>query len=159
MNDIEKLIEELNGLLEDELVDSFDDVEVEDAKLDNTSNPEPRDRTEELDAKTKISRALDVLVSAIDDFKNSTTEVIDLANDSTILSQIESLDDAIKGIQDSLDGKGELANPPEEIEDNEDEELEEVPEEDKSEEDKEDEEEFDFDDEASLDLFGNKDEE
>ena len=153
--DTKQLVEELNSLIEDELVDDFEDVEVSDNHLSEEpekepeKEPEPRNITDELDAKTKISRALDVLISAVDDFKNAISTEIDLVADADFHNLTEELDNVILSMQNAITGehlKG--ANPQEE--------LEEVPEDEKLEEEPE--EEISFEDEASLDLFNPEEE-
>ena len=149
--DTKQLVEELNSLIEDELVDDFEDVEVSDNHLSEEpeKEPEPRNITDELDAKTKISRALDVLISAVDDFKNAISTEIDLVADADFHNLTEELDNVILSMQNAITGehlKG--ANPQEE--------LEEVPEDEKLEEEPE--KEISFEDEASLDLFNPEEE-
>lgn len=141
---IKKLIEEIK-LAEDELVDDFD-TEIDGDQL----NVEETATTEQLDAKTKVSRALDVLKSAVEDFKDSTVEELNVINDSMLFNYTETLEDTIKMIEGVLNGDMPKEEPVEE----ETEELEEI-ETDENDED----EEVDFDDEASLDLFQDEEEE
>lgn len=141
---IKKLIEEIK-LAEDELVDDFD-TEIDGDQL----NVEETATTEQLDAKTKVSRALDVLKSAVEDFKDSTVEELNVINDSMLFNYTETLEDTIKMIEGVLNGDMPKEEPVEE----ETEELEEI----ETDEDDEDEE-VDFDDEASLDLFQDEEEE
>ena len=141
---IKKLIEEIK-LAEDELVDNFD-TEIDGDQL----NVEETATTEQLDAKTKVSRALDVLKSAVEDFKDSTVEELNVINDSMLFNYTETLEDTIKMIEGVLNGDMPKEEPVEE----ETEELEEI-ETDENDED----EEVDFDDEASLDLFQDEEEE
>ena len=141
---IKKLIEEIK-LAEDELVDDFD-TEIDGDQL----NVEETATTEQLDAKTKVSRALDVLKSAVEDFKDSTVEELNVINDSMLFNYTETLEDTIKMIEGVLNGDMPKEEPVEE----ETEELEEI----ETDEDDEDEE-ADFDDEASLDLFQDEEEE
>lgn len=141
---IKKLIEEIK-LAEDELVDDFD-TEIDGDQL----NVEETATTEQLDAKTKVSRALDVLKSAVEDFKDSTVEELNVINDSMLFNYAETLEDTIKMIEGVLNGDMPKEEPVEE----ETEELEEI----ETDEDDEDEE-VDFDDEASLDLFQDEEEE
>lgn len=143
---IKKLIEEIK-LAEDELVDDFD-TEIDGDQL----NVEETATTEQLDAKTKVSRALDVLKSAVEDFKDSTVEELNVINDSMLFNYTETLEDTIKMIEGVLNGDMPKEEPVEE----ETEELEEI-ETGEDEEDDEDEE-VDFDDEASLDLFQDEEE-
>lgn len=142
---IKKLIEEIK-LAEDELVDDFD-TEIDGDQL----NVEEPVTTEQLDAKTKVSRALDVLKSAVEDFKDSTVEELNVINDSMLFNYTETLEDTIKMIEGILNGDMPKEEPVEE----ETEELEEIETDDEDEED----EEVDFDDEASLDLFQDEEEE
>lgn len=148
-SETERLIETLNRLMEDELKDDFENVEVTDADLHEPPTTEVK-TTDELDAKTKISRALDVLKKAVDDFKNTTVEEVDLLKDAELLNRIANIDGIITAIETILTGKEE----PEEAEPQEP--LEEAPEAD--DEDDENGEEVNFDDEASLDLFNNDEE-
>ena len=149
--DTKQLVEELNSLIEDELVDDFEDVEVSDNHLSEEpeKEPEPRKITDELDAKTKISRALDVLISAVDDFKNAISTEIDLVADADFHNLTEELDNVILSMQNAITGEHLKGA-------NSQEELEEVPEDEKVEEEPE--EEISFEDEASLDLFNPEEE-
>lgn len=141
---IKKLIEEIK-LAEDELVDNFDtEIDGDQLSVEETAT------TEQLDAKTKVSRALDVLKSAVEDFKDSTVEELNVINDSMLFNYTETLEDTIKMIEGVLNGDMPKEAPVEE----ETEELEEI-ETDENDED----EEVDFDDEASLDLFQDEEEE
>lgn len=141
---IKKLIEEIK-LAEDELVDNFDtEIDGDQLSVEETAT------TEQLDAKTKVSRALDVLKSAVEDFKDSTVEELNVINDSMLFNYTETLEDTIKMIEGVLNGDMPKEEPVEE----ETEELEEI----ETDEDEEDEE-VDFDDEASLDLFQDEEEE
>lgn len=146
-----QLIEELKkfteeDFIEDEMVDEFETPAITDSNLTDTTN-----LADELDAKTKIARALEVLKKAVDDFKNATVTEVDLINDSTLMSTIEAIDQEIKTIESSLSGKAEpiaepIAEPMEmdnEQTSDEDSDLDEI----------------DFDDEASLDFFSDEDEE
>lgn len=145
--DVRKLIEEINALTEDELVDDFDDIEVSDFEL--TDEPKVEENTtESLDAKTKISRALDVLADAIEDFKNATVSEIDLVTDADLNVSFESLDGVVSEIRSALNGNTQpvVEEPVMDVEP-----VDELKDEDSGEEDFE---EVDFDDEASLDLFG-----
>jgi hypothetical protein len=156
MEDIRAIVEEINSLTEDEFVDEFVDAEISDAVLEE---PAQHSATEELDAKTKISRALDVLCDAIEDFKNTTAGEIDLVTNADLNLTIEGLDGKINEIRSALNGEAPVADIVPEVEDqlpaltddiiDSDEEL--------GEEDEEnidsDIEEIVFDDEAELDLF------
>lgn len=144
-SETERLIETLNRLMEDELKDDFENVEVTDTDLHEPPTTEVN-VTDELDAKTKISRALDVLKKAVDDFKNTTVEEVDLLKDSELLNKIANIDGILATIETILTGKEPEEAEPEEP-------LEEAPEA-----DDEDDEELNFDDEASLDLFNNDEE-
>lgn len=149
---IKELIEEINRLAEDELIDDFEETEVSD---DSFANVEPRDLTSELSAKTKISRALDVLIDAIDDFKNSVTQELDLIQDADLTASFELLDEVTSQISSVISGNDQSILPVSEIEP----EDEEVPSEDEEIEDDQEDEEIDFDAEAELDLFSNEDNE
>lgn len=148
-NDLRKIIEEINSLAEDELVDEFEDVEITDTELEPTND----NLTDTLEAKTKLSRALDVLKGQVEDFKNSVIEDVDLINDTTITTSFEALDNILKDIADSLGANKEEDKDVFEVEA--DEEIVE----DDTEEEKEEDVEVDFDDEASLDLFNLEDKE
>lgn len=142
---IKKLIEEIK-LAEDELVDNFDtEIDGDQLSVEETAT------TEQLDAKTKVSRALDVLKSAVEDFKDSTVEELNVINDSMLFNYTETLEDTIKMIEGVLNGDMPKEAPVEE----ETEELEEI----EADEEDEEDEEVDFDDEASLDLFQDEEEE
>lgn len=152
---IKKLIEDINLLSEDELIDEFeapaviDDIVVEDEVVEEKSS-----LTNELEAKTRISRAFDTLKDALDYFKSITAEELDLVQDSLLNSSIEQLSDDIWAIEsclhnDPVDSK---------IDDNIEAEAEindditdEINDEDEVEE------ETSFDDEAQLDLFDDSD--
>lgn len=149
---IKELIEEINRLAEDELIDDFEETEISD---DSFANAEPRDLTSELSAKTKISRALDVLIDAIDDFKNSVTQELDLIQDADLTASFELLDEVTSQIRSVISGDDNSILPVSEIEP----EDEEVPSEDEEIEDDQEDEEIDFDAEAELDLFSDEDNE
>lgn len=145
-SETERLIETLNRLMEDELKDDFENVEVTDTDLHEPPTTEVN-TTDELDAKTKISRALDVLKKAVEDFKNTTVEEVDLLKDAELLNKIANIDGILATIETILTGKEETEQQAEP--------LEEAPE---ADEDNEEGEEVNFDDEASLDLFNNDEE-
>ena len=145
--DIKKLIEEINLLSEDELVDEFETPTI----VDDVIVEERPSLTNELEAKTRISRAFDTLKDALDYFKDITAEELDLVQDSLLNSSIEQLSDDVWAIEsclhnDPTDSKVD-DNIEDEVEINDDIEDKEV------EEDEETEEEVSFDDEAQLDLF------
>ena len=150
--DIKKLIEEINTLAEDELIDEFEGIDVPHEPIEM---PEPFDLTSELNAKTKISRALDVLIDAIDDFKNSITEEIDLIQDADITSCFELLDEVVSQIQDAISGNNARdimfndTNPEEQSD-------EEALEDEEANEPEDENAEIDFDAEAELDLFSDE---
>ena len=147
--DIKKLIEEINILAEDELIDDFEGIDVPNEPVEMSA--QPFDLTSELNAKTKISRALDVLIDAIDDFKNSITEEIDLIEDADLTSSFELLDEVVSQIQDAISGNNAQDTMLNDIE------QEEQSNEEQASEDEEDEEsEIDFDAEAELDLFSDE---
>ena len=146
-----QLIEELKkfteeDFIEDEMVDEFETPAITDSNLTDTTN-----LADELDAKTKIARALEVLKKAVDDFKTATVTEVDLINDSTLMSTIEAIDQEIKTIESSLSGKAEPIAEPMDM-------PMEMDSEQTSDEDS-DLDEIDFDDEASLDFFSDEDEE
>ena len=153
-----QLIEELKqfteeDFIEDEIVDEFETPIISDVNLNDTAN-----LADELDAKTKIARALEVLKKAVDDFKNSTVTEIDLINDSTLLSTIEAIDEEIKTIESSLSGKVETDDEQITSEIDIEDETEDETEEETTDEPDFNIEEIDFDDAASLDFFGNEEE-
>lgn len=162
-----QLIEELNKLcvpvseeadmMEDTFIDEFE------AELTPSFNDEAS-LVDQLDAKTKIARAVEVLKKAVEDFKDSTVGEVDLLDDASLISSIESLDDVVKLLEDGLKlGTGEIQPNEPEMEENEmendfqDEEV--IEDNDDIEENAEDEEleEIDFDDEAALDFLNNED--
>ena len=141
MKTVKQIIEEINSIVEDEFVDEFIGAEIAPEEL-----VEPADSTtDELNAKTKISRALDVLVDAIDDFKNVAVAEMNLIDDADLGVSIEGLDSAIFEIRSILNGQEAVKV--------EEEPTEPVMEEPVEEAEEEVEEEIDFDDEAGLDLF------
>ena len=143
MKDIKALIENINSLLEDDLIDEFEDSEImADQVIGDMDNT-----TEQLNAKTKISRALDILVDAIEDFKNTAVTEIDLISDADLGVSIEHLDTAIANIRAVLNNNQEIDMQKEDSQDN----AELISQEEKEE--KEEKEEVSFDDEALLDLF------
>ena len=153
--DITKLVEEINALVEDELVDDFEDIEVSDVNFEDeqpeelADNAEANSMTDELDAKTKISRALDVFEDAVEDFKGAVFTEIDLIKDADLSSLVENLTQLVQDMRSTLAGNNVE---PELIKDNE--EVENELTDDNSEEEAEEEvRELNFDDEASLDLF------
>lgn len=155
MKDIRAIVEEINSLTEDEFVDEFD-AEISDTILDEPAVQVSA--TDELDAKTKISRALDVLCDAIEDFKNATVGEIDLVTNADLNVTIEGLDGKINDIRAALNGEA----PVQDIEPAIDDELPALTDDiiDEPEQQEEDEEIADedledivFDDEAELDLF------
>ena len=150
---LRKLIEEINKLTEDEFIDQFNtEVSDEDLKVND-------DLTKELNAKTKVSRALDVLKEAIDDFKDVALEELDLITDADLSKLLECLDDIVVDIKNVLTGKEKVEEKPEEKEEIEIEEKEDIePSEEANTQEAEDEEaeEVNFDDEAELDLFGSE---
>lgn len=110
MADIKKIIEDLNSILEDELVDQFD---MESVELENdvkTEIEKPISLTDELDAKTKISRALDNFKKALEDFKSASISEIDLIKDSNIIDSMECLTKCCSDIESALSGKNDLKN-------------------------------------------------
>ena len=110
MADIKKIIEDLNSILEDELIDQFD---MESVELENDVKAEiekPLSLTDELDAKTKISRALDNFKKALEDFKSASISEIDLIKDSNIIDSMECLTKCCSDIESALSGKNDLKN-------------------------------------------------
>ena len=99
---INEVIEQLNSILEDELVDDF---EMEPIEMEAVEEPAKLSLTDELDAKTKISRALDNLKKAIDDFKNATITEVNLVQDADIIKATEELTNVCGTIETALSGK------------------------------------------------------
>ena len=152
---IKKLIEELKkfteeDFIEDEMVDEFETPAITDINMSDSSH----NLADELDAKTKVARALEVLKKAVDDFKNATVMEVDLINDSTLMSTIEAIDEEIKTIESTLSGNAEPISEPIDV-------PMEMPKDIENEESDEDEnlEEIDFDDEASIDFFSDDEDE
>lgn len=167
--DFKKLLEDLSNLTEDEFVDqyAFNDLELEepvdDLGLDSFESDEDVSTTDILDAKTKISRALDVLKKAVDDFKFNTISDVDLIDDSDLLLAIETIDNKIGEIENKLDPSANTRETEIQMEPEiqEEPEMDSEPNDEENADSEEDEEleEVDFDAEASLDLFGADDEE
>ena len=121
--DIEKLLEELKIALgeedvqEETLVDVPAEAQaapeldpVEQSVVEPVKEPMFKDTmslADTFDAKAKIARALDNLKVAIDEFKDATSEKVDLINDGNLLTEIEGLDRAVEGIETAL-AAGEL---------------------------------------------------
>ena len=80
---------------------------VEKAVLEEPQFNDSMTLADTFDAKAKIARALDNLKSAINDFKDATSEKVDLINDGNLVAEIEGLDKAITGIETAL-AAGEL---------------------------------------------------
>lgn len=154
--DAVKILEELNSIMEDELVDDFGEVEIE-----NTSLAPEVSLTDELNAKERIARGLDYLKAAIDTFKSATLTEIDLLNDTNITLALESLDQAVENISNALSGKintvDKNESEPEQVEDSEevDTESEDAEEEatEEPEEEEEGSEDAEFEEQAEFDLF------
>lgn len=118
---ISELLEELKMALgeddvqEETLVDvpaeQVEEPEITPVEQAELSQPEPfkdsMSLADTFDAKAKIARALDNLKSAIEEFKDATSEKVDLINDGNLITEIEGLDRAIEGIETAL-AAGEL---------------------------------------------------
>lgn len=102
---LDNIIEDLNNLMEDELIDQFSDME--DTELSTNSEDKTSDLslTDQLDARTNISRCLDNLKSALDNFKSAALPEINLIKDSNILNALEKMDSIIKDITSALSGQ------------------------------------------------------
>lgn len=146
--DIAAIVEEINKLIEDEFVDEFPVVPSPET-TDNTEN-----LTDTLNAKTKISRALDTLKDAIEDFKSATAEEVDLINDSDLVASFEALDKVVADIASVLPSASATIKDTEEISnDQEEAEVEKTSDNVDNNEADNDEELLNFDDQAELDLF------
>jgi hypothetical protein len=155
MTSIKQIIAEIEALAE---IDMVDDFEVPPVVGEVSVGA-----TDTLEAKTKISRALDVLIKAVEDFKNETITDIEFIGDNTLLASIEGLDEEIKSIQQNLVSMGAVVEPapmevPAEPMDADFEPVESDEDVITDEEDEEDDD-FIFDDEAELDLFGDEEDE
>lgn len=158
---IKRLIEEIEqALKEAEFVDEFDITPVEEPINDVPSESEVGlSKTEELDKKTKISRALDTLVAQINDFKDTAMFEISSLDDMDLINATDELFGAVEKVKATLYGEtiSPVENPPMALEEPSDDDMaDEMPMEDEEpeSEDDEDMEEVDFDAEAGLDLFG-----
>lgn len=147
---LKKLVESINELVasEEEITDVQDTVDIDDATLDDPVGLVDYSTTDKLDAKTKISRAFDVLKKAFDDFQTDIVEDIEISSDSEILNSIQDLEVAFTNVENAI-----AATPqPEPVTSD----VEEVEVEEETDED--DELEPDFDAEATID-FSNVEEE
>ena len=172
MTDLRRLIEEIDELVDKVEETSEDEMEegLDDNMFDEVVDPLEHDNTTELlNAKTKISRALDVLKDAINDFKTMVVTQIDLIEDAELSAQMEALDKVIMDMSNTLvsepvqpndfeeDGFEDAENTEDSEEtdsektDREETDREEIEQE--PEEDEEEPKEVPFDDEASIDLF------
>lgn len=176
MQHIKKIVEELlRPQNEEELIDDFSDIQISDDDVvqdepvtEVPQQPETSELysdTDKLEALTKISRALDVLGEAIDEFEVSIIDVLDITGQADLISTIDELKNKFQQARDivspnksteqspidlSFGGELEDEEPEQELDDVElsDEEIEPT-EGDEDEEDKE----VDFDKEASLFNF------
>lgn len=184
--DVKKLVETLNKLsrIAEDNVDEIvlqDEIEPEKPAevvdpVDTEAEPTFNDTmslADQFDAKARIARALEALKAAVEEFKDATSEKIDLLKDEALLQGIANLDDQVGNLEKALVGGSNILGNSElndpfraEEEPATEEPIEETPEEeteDEAEDGEEDEEdEADFDAEAGLDLFAhdeNNDEE
>lgn len=167
--EIQKLIEEINRLTEDDMdeVTLQDEIEPE-QPAEVVDEPEFNDNmslADQFDAKARIARALEALKDAVNEFKDATAEKIDLLKDQALTGGIEKLDGLMVEIEKALAsgsnilGDSELNDPfktqiPDQTEEIQPEETEEADTEDNQYTD----EEADFDAEAGLDLLAGNEE-
>lgn len=167
--EIQKLIEEINRLTEDDMdeVTLQDEIEPE-QPAEVVDEPEFNDNmslADQFDAKARIARALEALKDAVNEFKDATAEKIDLLKDQALTGGIEKLDGLMVEIENALAsgsnilGDSELNDPfktqiPDQTEEIQPEETEEADTEDNEYTD----EEADFDAEAGLDLLAGNEE-
>lgn len=153
---LKKLVESINELVasEEEIADVQDTtVDIDDTTLEDTVEIIDYSTTDKLDAKTKISRAFDVLKKAFDDFQTDIVEDIEISSDSDILRAVEELEASFDNLGNAIAPKED--EQPEEVIDQEVEQEVEV-----SDESDEDEGlEQDFDAEATIDFSNVEDEE
>ena len=108
MSDIRKLVEDINEFADSmeatPVVDQFDGAELDDSNLATTNNAPLADNnaTEVLAAKTKISRAFDVLKDAFNDFQNQIVDSIDLSGDNDILQAVDALTNSVTSLQQAI---------------------------------------------------------
>lgn len=167
--EIQKLIEEINRLTEDDMdeVTLQDEIEPE-QPAEVVDEPEFNDNmslADQFDAKARIARALEALKDAVNEFKDATAEKIDLLKDQALTGGIEKLDGLMVEIEKALAsgsnilGDSELNDPfktqiPDQTEEIQPEETEAADTEDNEYTD----EEADFDAEAGLDLLAGNEE-
>lgn len=104
---IKEINEEINGLSDNvgTVQDQFDGAEIDgtDAII-----PEPTpvqgesNATEMLAAKTKISRAFDVLKDAFNDFQDQIVDSIELSGDNDILQAVDALNNSVTSLQQAI---------------------------------------------------------
>lgn len=167
--EIQKLIEEINRLTEDDMdeVTLQDEIEPE-QPAEVVDEPEFNDNmslADQFDAKARIARALEALKDAVNEFKDATAEKIDLLKDQALTGGIEKLDGLMVEIEKALAsgsnilGDSELNDPfktqiPDQTEEIQPEETEAAD----TENDEYTDEEADFDAEAGLDLLAGNEE-
>ncbi len=103
--DLTNLIEELQTLIEDEIAEETMVDEIEPEVMDITHTAEFNDTmslADELDARTKVARALENLQAAVEEFKQATAEKVDLLQDSLLLAGVEQLDMVLASITEAL---------------------------------------------------------
>ena len=107
MQHIKKIVEELlRPQNEEELIDDFSDIQISDDDVvqdepvtEVPQQPETSELysdTDKLEALTKISRALDVLGEAIDEFEVSIIDVLDITGQADLISTIDELKNKLK---------------------------------------------------------------
>lgn len=104
--EIQKLIEEINRLTEDDMdeVTLQDEIEPE-QPAEVVDEPEFNDNmslADQFDAKARIARALEALKDAVNEFKDATAEKIDLLKDQALTGGIEKLDGLMVEIENAL---------------------------------------------------------
>lgn len=109
---LKKILKEINELADDVMSapveDQFDGAEIsaDNAILPQTPAPEMANAessaTEMLAAKTKISRAFDVLKDAYNDFQDAIVDSIELSGDNDIFQAINALSDSVTALQQAI---------------------------------------------------------
>lgn len=100
MKEFEKLIEDINEFADDleTVEDQFNGAEID----MNDTVIEPQNATEMLAAKTKISRAFDVLKDAFNDFQDQIVDSIELSGDNDITTAIDALANSVTSLQQAI---------------------------------------------------------
>ena len=107
MSDIRKVVEDINEFVDDmeatPVVDQFDGAELDNSNLTTSNAPlEDNNATEILSAKTKISRAFDVLKDAFNDFQNQIVDSVELSGDNDILQAVDALTNSVNSLQQAI---------------------------------------------------------